>query len=68
MKFKRSTFPHLKLLHPFQSVQIWHQSDSILQRPEKLHLELHHLPKVTEQNVQLQHTHTEHHSDTDATL
>lgn len=61
-----STSSHLKLLHPFQSLQIRHKSDSIFQRPEKLHLELHHLPEVTEQNVQLQHT--GHHSDTATTL
>lgn len=48
IEFKRSTFSHLKLLDPFQPVQIRHQSDSIFQCPEKLHLELHHLPEVTE--------------------
>lgn len=46
---------HLKLLHPFQPVQIRHQPDPVFQRPQELHLELHHLPEVPEQNVQLQH-------------
>lgn len=45
---------HLKLLYSFQAVQIWHQFDSIFQRSKKLHLKFHHLPKVSEQNVQLQ--------------
>ncbi|KAG7270578.1 hypothetical protein CRUP_000143 [Coryphaenoides rupestris] len=36
---------HLKLLHPFQSVQ-------------ELHLELHHLVQVPIQDVQLRHTHS----------
>lgn len=49
---------HLKLLHPFQSVQVWHQSNSIFQCAEKLHLEIHHLTEVTEQNVQLQYKQT----------
>lgn len=52
---ERSPCPHLELLNTFQPVQIWHQSDPVFQRPQELHLELHHLPKVPEQNVQLQH-------------
>lgn len=51
----RSPCPHLKLLHVFQPVQIRHQSDPVFQRPQELHLELHHLTEVPEQNVQLQH-------------
>ncbi|TNN59059.1 hypothetical protein EYF80_030693 [Liparis tanakae] len=39
-----------------QSVQVGHQPDPIFQGPEELHLELHHLPEVSEQDVQLQHT------------
>lgn len=45
---------HLKLLHSFQGVQIWHQFDSIFQRSKKLHLKFHHLAEVSKQNVQLQ--------------
>lgn len=63
----RSPCPHLKVLHTFQPVQIWHQSDPVFQRAQELHLELHHLPEVPEQNVQLQHN-TDSRSETAATL
>lgn len=57
---------HLELLHPFQPVQVRHQSDSIFERSQEFHLELHHLPEVSKQNVQL--TQTESVSLTDTTL